>query len=133
MFEQRVSQDIADEQLYAGLMRSAFVTHQQVEAYTKLQNQKRDIDYILVSHQQFMKSLKVSDEEIERNFLILPASDFNPFITECAIYDASTDCIACAAPGMEDNKDVIRYNTETAQSMAKSFRSIWRKYKRKNP
>ena len=68
MFEQRVSQDIADEQLYAGLMRSAFVTQQQVEAYTKLQNQKRDIDYILVSHQQFMKSLKVSDEEIEKYY-----------------------------------------------------------------
>lgn len=68
MFEQRVSQDIADEQLYAGLMRSAFVTPKQVDTYSKLQNQKREIGYILVSHQAFMKSLKVSNEDIEKYY-----------------------------------------------------------------
>ena len=68
MFEQRVTQDIADEHLYAGLMRSAFVTPKQIEAYAKLQSQKREVDYILVSHQSFMKSLKISDDDIEKYY-----------------------------------------------------------------
>lgn len=67
-FEERISQDIADQQLYAGLMRSAFVTPKQVDEYTRLQGQKREVDYILVSHQGFMKSVKVSDEDIEKYY-----------------------------------------------------------------
>lgn len=81
----------------------------------------------------YQKTYKVTDEEVAKNFLILPESEFTPFITECAIYDASTDCIACAAPAMEDNDDVIRYNQSTAEVMAKHFRLLWRRYKRINP
>jgi peptidyl-prolyl cis-trans isomerase D len=68
VFEQRVTQDIADEHLFAGLMRSAFVTPKQIEAYTKLQSQKREVDYILVSHQGFMKSLTISNDDIEKYY-----------------------------------------------------------------
>ena len=68
MFEHRVTQDIADEHLYAGLMRSAFVTPKQIEAYTKLNSQKREVDYVLVSHQNFMKSLTISNEDIEKYY-----------------------------------------------------------------
>lgn len=78
----------------------------------------------------YKKIYNVSDEVIGRNFLILPASEFNPFIAECAIYNASTDCIACVAPATEDSNDVIRYNAETSKALAKHFRALWKKYKR---
>lgn len=82
---------------------------------------------------QYKKMYGVSEAEIESNFLILPESEFNPFITETAIYDANTTCVACAAPATEDSNDVIKFNQETSKQMAKAFKSLWKKYKRKNP
>lgn len=81
----------------------------------------------------YKKLYGVSDDEIKTNFLILPESEFNPFITECAIYDASTSCVACAAPATEDSNDVIRFNADTAKRMAKHFKALWKKYKLTNP
>lgn len=102
--------------------------------------QKTKYRYIVPATAQVEKNLGlykkiygVTDEDIARNFLILPASEFNPFITECAIYDAKGECIACTAPATEDNNDVIRFNAETSKEMAKSFRTLWKRYKRSEP
>lgn len=78
----------------------------------------------------YKKLYNLSDQEIANSFLILPASEFNPFITEVAIYDASSDCIACAAPASDDSNEVIEFNSATAKAMAKSFKELWKKYKR---
>ena len=81
----------------------------------------------------YKKMYSVTEAEISRNFLILPESEFNPFIMECAIYDASEACIACTAPAQEDSNDVIRLSATTAKDMAKHFKALWKKYKRTNP
>lgn len=81
----------------------------------------------------YKKMYGVSEEEVKSNFLLLPESEFNPFITETAIYDANSLCIACAAPALEDSNDVIKFNKKTSKNMAKAFRSLWKKYKRCNP
>ncbi len=101
--------------------------------------EKTKYKYIVPATAEIEKNLKiykklynVSDVDIASNFLILPVSEFNPFIVECAIYDASTICVACAAPASEDTNEVIGFNSETAKAMAKSFRELWRKYKRVN-
>lgn len=80
----------------------------------------------------YQKRYNVSSQDILNHFLILPSSEFTPFITELAIYNASTECIACAAPASDDSNEVISYNSNTAKAMAKSFRELWRKYKRVN-
>lgn len=102
--------------------------------------QKTKYRYIVPATPQVEKNLEVykklygaTNETINRNFLILPASEFNPFITECAIYDATGDCIACTAPATEDSNDVIRFNDDTSRTMAKHFRALWKKYKRSEP
>ncbi len=81
----------------------------------------------------YKKMYNVSEAEIATNFLILPPTEFNPFITESAIYNASTDCIACAAPATENSNQVIRFNEKTAKGMARAFRALWKKYKRTRP
>lgn len=83
--------------------------------------------------QLYKKLYNVSEREIANNFLILPASDFNPFLTEIAIYNASTDCIACAAPATDDSNEVIVFKATTAKAMAKSFVDLWKKYMRVHP
>ncbi|MDF1694755.1 MAG: hypothetical protein P1U56_02935 [Saprospiraceae bacterium] len=85
---------------------------------------------VIKNLQAYKKMYGVSESEVQRNFLILPVSEFNPFITETAIYDANTSCIACAAPALEDSNDVIKFNKNTSKDMAKAFRSLWKKYKR---
>ncbi|HPQ21767.1 MAG TPA: hypothetical protein PK147_07945 [Saprospiraceae bacterium] len=81
----------------------------------------------------YQKKYKLTDEEVHNNFLLLPENEFLPFVMETAIYDASTDCIACAAPAMEDTDDVIKLSSETAKMMAKKFSQLWKTYKRVKP
>ena len=83
--------------------------------------------------QLYKKKYNVTEREIFNNFLILPASEFNPFLMEIAIYNASTDCIACAAPASDDSNEVIVFKNETAKAMAKSFIEIWKRYMRQRP
>ena len=79
----------------------------------------------------YKKIYKLTEEEVQQNFLILPESEFLPFMMEIGIYNGSSkECIACAAPGLEDGNDVIQFSTETSKSMAKSFKSLWKKFKR---
>ncbi len=81
----------------------------------------------------FKKRFNLSEKEIASNFLILPVSEINPFLMEVAIYDASTNCIACAAPAADDSDEVIVFKTATAKKMATEFRALWKKYKRSRP
>ncbi len=83
--------------------------------------------------QLFKKRFNVTEQDIASNFLILPASEINPFLMEIAIYDASTDCIACAAPAADDSDEVIVFRGATAKKMAKDFIALWKKYKRSRP
>ncbi|MEO5905514.1 MAG: hypothetical protein ABIQ11_02225 [Saprospiraceae bacterium] len=101
--------------------------------------EKTKYKYIVPATAEIEKNLKlyqkrynVSSQDILNNFLILPPSEFTPFITELAIYNASTDCIACAAPASDDSNEVISYSSNMAKTMAKSFKDLWRKYKRVN-
>lgn len=81
----------------------------------------------------FKKRFNVSEQDIASNFLILPPTEINPFLMEIAIYDASIDCIACAAPAADDSDDVIVFKADTAKKMAREFASLWKKYKRSRP
>ena len=81
----------------------------------------------------YKKMYNITEAEIANNFLILPDSEFIPFMEETAIYNASGDCVACAAPATEDSNDVIKFNAETSKTMAKAYKAIWKKYKRINP
>lgn len=102
--------------------------------------EKAKYRYIVPATTSIKKNMKLyqsmyglTKEEMDHNFLLLPESEFNPFITETAIYDPSGECVACCAPATEDSKDVIKFNSETTNTMCKAFKSIWKRYKRANP
>ena len=81
----------------------------------------------------YKKKYKLKEQDIQNNFLLLPCSEFNPFIQETAIYNANANCVACSAPALEDNNDVIQYNEATSLDMAKAFSELWMRYKRTKP
>ena len=82
----------------------------------------------------YKKKYKLTEDEVNQNFLIIAESDLSPFVMEIGIYIGSDkDPIACAAPALEDNNDVIQFGKTTSKAMAKNFKQIWKKYKRGNP
>lgn len=96
--------------------------------------------YIVPATAQVEKNLKiykkrynVTEREIANNFLILPPSAFNPFLMEIAIYNASKDPVACAAPAMDDSNEIIVFKKATSKAMARNFVALWKKYMRVHP
>lgn len=82
----------------------------------------------------YKKMYNLTEDEMFNNFLLLPASEFNPFITEVAIYNGNSKSpVAVTAPAREDSKDVIKFNKKSTADMVKQFKSVWKRYMRKNP
>lgn len=88
---------------------------------------------VLNNIEKYKEMYDVDTNFIRNNFLMLEQSEFNPFIMETAIYNASEECTAFSAPPMEGTTEVIQYDSESAKKMATSFKEIWKKYMRKNP
>ncbi len=78
----------------------------------------------------YKKMYKLSSADIQNSFLILPESEFNPFILEIGIYNGSGKATAFAAPAMMGGNEVIQFSDASAKEMAKQFKSTWKKYKR---
>ncbi|MFK5914789.1 MAG: SurA N-terminal domain-containing protein [Woeseiaceae bacterium] len=64
-FENDLSRGIASQQLRTAISSSAFLTSQEQETISSLQNQKRDIGYFDVSNKVYRKAVKVTDENIQ--------------------------------------------------------------------
>jgi hypothetical protein len=100
--------------------------------------QKTKYKYIIPASKDIHKNLDIyskkyqmSEDEINQTFLILPESDYLPFLMETGIYNGNgADCVACVAPSSEDVNDVIRLSNEKSKMMATQFKAIWAKYKR---
>lgn len=102
--------------------------------------QKKKYRYIVPATREVAKNMRLykkmyglTEDEMFTNFLILPDAEFNGFLTETVIYNAEGECVACTAPPHETSNDVIKYGDETAKAMAKHFKSVWKKYMRRNP
>lgn len=84
---------------------------------------------VLKNIKVYQKLYKLTNEEVKNNFLVLPDTEFTPFLQEIAIYNASTDCVACVGSSIEDTNDVIKFDAAHAKAMAKAFKATWKKYK----
>ncbi len=90
---------------------------------------------ILQNLDAYKKKYSIKEADMTNNFLLLPENDFLPFVMEIGIYNgnSASDCIAVAAPALEEPSEVIQFNPVMSKAMAKQFKAIWKKYKRTNP
>ncbi len=63
-FESQVRRDLMSQQLYRGFVDTDFTTEHQVDAYLRLQNQKRHIGYLRLPADRFSDDVEVSEEEV---------------------------------------------------------------------
>lgn len=64
-FKEQLRQDLASQQLQEALLGTDFVTEAEVSAFARLQNQKRDFSYAILSSDELKESHEPTEEEIE--------------------------------------------------------------------
>ncbi|MCB9309832.1 MAG: hypothetical protein H6567_07240 [Lewinellaceae bacterium] len=100
-------------------------------------NEKTKYRYIVPATKQVVKNMELykkmfslTDDEMNKNFLVLPDTSYTPFIMEVGIYDANTKCAAYAAPALEGGDEVIQFDSKTSETFAKEFKALWKTFKR---
>jgi len=84
----------------------------------------------------YQKDQTIPKDQTHEMFLILPESEFNPFLNELAIYNPNSKSpIACLSVWKDADSDdeVIQIDKAMTNLLVKKFKSIWKKYKRENP
>ncbi len=66
VFEQQIARDLAEQQLTAGMLLSAFVTDDELNRLARLQNQKRELSYLLLPKSHYLEKVELNQEEIEQ-------------------------------------------------------------------
>ncbi len=64
-FEQQLARDVASQFLQSGIGQSDFATDTEVQQFLKLNNQQRDIGYLTISKQPYLKNVSASSEQLE--------------------------------------------------------------------
>ena len=67
-FKEQLRQDLASQQLQEALLGTDFVTEAEVSAFARLQNQKRDFSYAILSADELKESHEPTEEEIEARY-----------------------------------------------------------------
>lgn len=84
----------------------------------------------------YQKDQTIPKDETQEMFLILPVSEFNPFLNELAIYNPkSKNPVACLSVWKDADSDdeVIAIDKQMTATLISQFKKIWKKYKRSNP
>ena len=85
---------------------------------------------------KYQKDQTIPKDLSKEMFLLLPPSEFNPFMNELAIYDPNGDSpVACLAVWRDCNEsdEVLSVDLDMTKELIKRFRTLWKKYKRENP
>jgi len=67
-FEYETRRMLQTEQLLNGLSQTAFVTREEVDRAYRLQEQKRDFSYLVISSEAFKANVDISDEQIQQYY-----------------------------------------------------------------
>ena len=84
----------------------------------------------------YQKDQTIPKDQSNEMFLILPESEFNPFLNELAIYNPKSKTpVACLSVWRDADSDdeVIAIDKAMTANLIKNFKRIWKKYKRCNP
>ena len=64
-FEQQLARDVASQFVQSGISQSDFATESEIQQFLKLNNQQRDIGYLTISKQPYLKKVRATSEQIE--------------------------------------------------------------------
>lgn len=78
VFEQQIRRTMVLDQLREGIISSSFLTESQQLAYTQLQQQQRQISYLIIPSARFTAQIAISDQEIEDYFNAHQQDYFTP-------------------------------------------------------
>jgi len=67
-FEYQTRRMLQTEQLLSGLSQTAFVTKDEVDQAYRLQEQRRDFSYLIISSESFKASVEVNEEQIQQYY-----------------------------------------------------------------
>ncbi|HKJ21626.1 MAG TPA: peptidyl-prolyl cis-trans isomerase, partial [Gammaproteobacteria bacterium] len=93
-FEAQVREDMTSEQLQAGIIETSFVTDASVEHIARLNNQTRDLRYLIISFDKVAEGIEVTDEEIKNWYDSHDKEYMEPEKVRLAYIDLSRDRIA---------------------------------------
>jgi len=85
---------------------------------------------------KYQKDQTIPKDLTKEMFLLLPPSEFNPFLNELAIYNPNGDKpVACLAVWRDCNEsdEVLSFDLDMTKELVKRFRKLWKKYKRETP
>ncbi|VAX10789.1 Peptidyl-prolyl cis-trans isomerase PpiD [hydrothermal vent metagenome] len=64
-FEQQIARDLAEQQLTSGMLLSGFITNDELDRFSRLQSQKRELEYILLPRSHYLDSIELTQDEVE--------------------------------------------------------------------
>ncbi len=85
---------------------------------------------------KYQKDLTIPKDLAKEMFLLLPPSEFIPFMSELAIYDPNSKTpVACMAvwKNCDESDEIIRFDVSMTRELVNKFRKLWIKYKREKP
>ena len=93
-FEAELREDLALEQLQAGLLQTTFATPAETARMAALENQTRDIDYGRIYFNEIRPDVEVTDEELQAYYDENPGEFMRPERVKVAYLQLSTEAIA---------------------------------------
>lgn len=112
-FEQQIAYDFSLQQLQQGVARSAFVTEYQIAERLRLENQQRDIGFMIVPHANLLAAVTVSIADIKSYYNAHADQFMTPEAVKVQYLDMSVKDLAEKTPLNDaELKDYFDKNTQ---------------------
>ena len=112
------------------------VVHKNLDQNIKYRYIVPNNDNIRDNIETFKTRFGKSEADINEMFLLLPESEFGPFMNEMAIYNPNTKKCLCGMAPKKDchhSQEILTFDEENSSRYAEHFKNLWKKYKRSNP
>ena len=130
-FERQLRNDLLSEQLQAGLSESLFVLDSELNSVIRLKSQTRDITYSILSIDNYLDDMEVSDSDIENYYKSNPGKYAEPEKVKIAYIELDVEELA---KNVETNEEDLRnyYNDNKDTYDVAEQRSVTKLFVRKN-
>lgn len=122
IFEQKVRQDIVMRQLMDGFVQTGFVSNASMQQLNQLMAEKREVATAIVSPEQYLAQVTVSDAEIKKYFDAHQAEFKKPEMLKLEYLLLSQADLAAAQ--VVSDEEVAKYFADHQQELAKEERRV---------